>query len=110
LKEISEQIKEEEEITKEELKKKIKELIKKESGVDILPDTLTKLLSRATINDRNRWNFPINEKNMEKYNVFYFVDENNKKMLKKYLPVRPPIGYKIYYKKKDTNERCERIL
>ena len=47
---------------------------------------------------------------MEKYNVFYFVDENNKKMLKKYLPVRPPIGYKIYYKKKDTNERCERIL
>ena len=110
LKEISEQIKEEEEITKEELKKKIKELIKKESGVDILPDTLTKLLSRATINDRNRWNFPINEENMEKYNVFYFVDENNKKMLKKYLPVRPPIGYKIYYKKKDTNERCERIL
>ena len=110
LKEISEQIKEEEEITKEELKKKIKELIKKESGVDILPDTLTKLLSRATINDSNRWNFPINEKNMEKYNVFYFVDENNKKMLKKYLPVRPPIGYKIYYKKKDTNERCERIL
>ena len=110
LKEISEQIKEEEEITKEELKKKIKELIKKESGVDILPDTLTKLLSRATINDSNRWNFYINEKNMEKYNVFYFVDENNKKMLKKYLPVRPPIGYKIYYKKKDTNERCERIL
>ena len=43
-----------------------KELIKKESGVDILPDTLTKLLSRATINDSNRWNFPINEKNMEK--------------------------------------------
>jgi len=108
LKEISEQIGEEEEITKEELKKKIKELIKKESGEDILPDTLTKLLSRATINDNNRWNFPINEKNMEKYNVFYFVDENNKResMLKKFSPDKPPTGgYKIYYKKKDTNER-----
>ena len=108
LKEISEKIGEEEEITKEELKKKIKELIKKESGEDILPDTLTKLLSRATINDRNRWNFPINEKNMEKYNVFYFVDENNKResMLKKFSPdKKPPIDCKIYYKKKDTNER-----
>ena len=110
LKEISEQIKEEEEITKEELKKKIKELIKKESGVDILPDTLTKLLSRATINDRNRWNFPINENNMDKFNIFYFVDENDKKMLRKYSLDKPPIGYKIYYRKKDTKEKCERII
>ena len=102
--------KEEEEITKEELKKKIKELIKKESGEDILPDTLTKLLSRATINDRNRWNFPINENNMDKFNIFYFVDENDKKMLRKYSPDKPPIGYKIYYRKKDTKEKCERII
>ena len=110
LKEISEQIEDEEEITKEELKKRISELIKKESGEDILPDTLTKLLSRATINDSNRQNFPINEKNMEKYNVFYFVDEKNKNMLRKYLPDKPPIGCKIYYKKKDTNEKWHKTI
>ena len=44
---------------------------------------------------------------MEKYNVFYFVDENNKResMLKKFSSDKPPSGCKIYYKKKDTNER-----
>ena len=110
VKEISEQIGKEEEITKKELKKRISELTKKESGEDIKPNTLNALLIRATINDNNRWNFYINEKNKEKYNVFYFVDENNKKILKKYLPDSPPNGCKIYYKKKDTNERCEQIL
>ena len=75
LKEISEQIGEEEELTKEELKKRISELIKKESGEDIKPNTLNSLLIRATINDSNRRSFYINEKNMEKYNIFYFVDE-----------------------------------
>lgn len=112
LKEISEQIGEEEELTKEELKKRISELIKKESGEDIKPNTLNSLLIRATINDSNRRSFYINEKNMEKYNIFYFVDEHNKteSMLKKYSPEKPPIGYKKYYTKKDTNEKCEQII
>ncbi len=80
LKEISEQIGEEEELTKEELKKRISELIKKESGEDIKPNTLN--------------------------------DEHNKteSMLKKYSPEKPPIGYKKYYTKKDTNEKCEQII
>ena len=101
-----------EELTKEELKKRISELIKKESGEDIKPNTLNSLLIRATINDSNRRSFYINEKNMEKYNIFYFVDEHNKteSMLKKYSPEKPPIGYKKYYTKKDTNEKCEQII
>ena len=110
LKEISEQIEEKEELTKEELKKRISELIKKESGKDIKFNTLNSLLIRATINDSNRCNFYINEKNMDKFNVFYFVDEIDKKMLRKYSPDKPPIGYKIYYRKKDTKEKCERII
>ena len=92
------------------LKNRISELVKKESGKDIKPNTLNSILIRATINDSNRWNFYINEKNMEKYNVFYFVDENNKKILKKYLPDSPPNGCKIYYKKKDTNERRKILI
>ena len=110
LKEISEQIEEKEELTKEELKKRISELIKKESGKDIKFNTLNSLLIRATINDSNRCNFYINEKNMDKFNVFYFVDENDKKMLRKFSPKNPPKGYKIYYRKKDTKEKCEQII
>lgn len=106
---ISEKMKEEEELTREELKKRISELIKKESGEEIQPNTLDSLLIRATINDSKRRGFYINENTMEKYNVFYFLDENNKNMLRKYLPENPPDGYKIYYTKKDTNEKCEQI-
>ena len=109
LKEISEQIKDNQEITKEELKNRISELYKKEFGRDIKLTTLNSIIPKAIINDSNRCHYNVNENNLDKFNVFYLVDENNKKnsALKKYLPANPPSGKKIYYMDQNTKEKRE---
>ena len=107
VKEISEKMDENGEITIEKLKKSITKIVKQESGIEIPQNSLNAITAKATINDRNRCYKGVNEKNVDKFNVFYLVDGKNKKTIRKYLPGKPPIGYKVYYMNRNTKEICD---
>jgi len=87
----------------------VKNKIKSESGIDINLGTLTAQARMHTINDKVRVNYGVYINNMDKVNMFYFIDENatgKKDLMKKYIPENPPKGYTIYYRDKKTKETC----
>jgi hypothetical protein len=97
-------------INRAELENRVKTLIKKESGVDIHPGTLMAQARMNIINDRVRVNYGVNNENVDKYNLFYFIDENKtgkKDLMKKYLIDYPPKGFTIFYRDKKTKEDCK---
>ena len=96
-------------ITREDLESKVKNKIKSESGIDINPGTLSAQARLHTINDKVRVNYGVYINNMDKVNLFYFIDENatgKKDLIQKYIPDNPPKGYTIYYRDKKTKETC----
>lgn len=50
------------------------------------------------VNDRNRKHYGINNPYKEEKNLFYYPDENNRKVIRKLDPSNPPENVVIYWK------------
>ncbi len=92
-------------ITREELEQKIFDEVKNKTGLEIKQNTLVAQVRTMIANDNIRVNYWVNEHNLDKLNLFYYIDENQKSkkaLVKKCINGNPPEGYKVYYREKDT--------
>jgi ABC-type phosphonate transport system ATPase subunit len=99
------------ETTRAELEKMVFDEIKRSSGLEIKSNTKRDIIRTVIVNDKVRCHYGVNETNMDKLNLFYYVDESNKNgLIKKFLPDTPPVGYKIYYREKKSKVDKEIVI
>jgi hypothetical protein len=73
--EIYENIAPNNEINIKDLKQKISSLVYKESGFELNKGTLSAQVYMSIVNEKNRIHYNVNEKNHEKFDLFYYVDD-----------------------------------
>lgn len=79
-----------------DIKKSISTIIKEESGLTLNSGTLNCHVYATIVNEKNRLHYNVTEKNSEYKNLFYYPDENNKEIVRKFSPEMK--GITIYVK------------
>ncbi|MBQ9227041.1 MAG: PD-(D/E)XK nuclease family protein [Fibrobacter sp.] len=69
-----------------EVKKAISTMIKKESGVSVNKGTLNCHICATIVNEKNRVHYQVTEKNCDYKNLFFYPNEKNKEVIRKYTP------------------------
>ncbi len=67
-----------------EIRKKVADKIKEESGLDINRSTLYCQMCVAIVNEANRRHFNVTKANCKEKNLFYYPNEQNKTIIRKY--------------------------
>ena len=80
-----------------EVKAMVRERIKEASGIDINTSTLYCQMCVAVANEQNRVHFGVSRKNAVSKSIFYYPDENDKSIIRKYVPGMQNV--EPYYKK-----------
>lgn len=79
-----------------EVKKAISMMIKKESGISVNKGTLNCHSCATIVNEKNRVHYQVTEKNCDYKNLFFYPNEKNKEVIRKYTPNTKNV--KVYVK------------
>ncbi|MBO5532235.1 MAG: PD-(D/E)XK nuclease family protein [Fibrobacter sp.] len=79
-----------------EVKKTISTMIKNESGVSVNKGTLNCHSCATIVNEKNRVHYQVTEKNCDYKNLFFYPNEKNKEVIRKYTPNTKNV--KVYVK------------
>jgi len=104
---VYQEMSDDEEIMRDDLEKRIADMVKKHSGLEVKPGTLAAQTITMIVNEKTRAHYFVTQYNHKKLDLFYYIDENTrgkKAIVKKFLPDNPPVGCRIYYKNKETKE------
>lgn len=81
-----------------EVKDKLSAIIKKESGKNLPLSTRNCQMYQVIVNDMNRTNYQVKNPDDSKYNLLYYIDENNRTKVKKFNIKDAPSDIRIYHK------------
>jgi len=104
---VYQEMSDDEEIIRDDLEKRIADMVKKHSGLEVKQGTLAAQTITMIVNEKTRAHYFVTQYNHEKLDLFYYIDENTrgkKAIVKKFLSDNPPAGCRIYYKNKETKE------
>lgn len=83
-----------------EIKKKVSDLVYKDNNLAINKGTLNAQVYMSIVNEKNRIHYNVNEKNHDKFDLFYYIDDS-KSLIKKYPKETGVDGIKILYQQKN---------
>jgi len=84
LKDVYDEMEYDNEYSIKEIKEYLSKIIKNNSGTTLRDNTRNAHIYKVIVNDKNRIHYGAKEPFDEKINLFYYVDENDKKFLKKF--------------------------
>lgn len=79
-----------------DVKKSISDIIKRESGISVNPRTINCHIYATIVNEKNRLHYNVTKKNCDYKNLFYYKDENQKEVIRRFSPNLK--GINIYVK------------
>ena len=86
-------------ISHDDLKKWVSDKVKEVSGKTLKAANFDK---SYIVNDRNRKHYGVNNPFKMEKNLFYYPDENNKKVIRKFEPSNPPTDIWIYWRENEN--------
>ena len=108
VKEIYNEISNEEEFTRKDLHERVKKKVAEIGELNVNNSSLYAQLSASITNEPNRRHYGVNKDNMERHNLFYYLDESNKGgPMKKYIAGKEPTGLKVYFRDKQSKADSE---
>lgn len=93
-----------------DIKKMVGQLVLETSGKEIRKNTLDGQLIVSIVNNRNRRHYSVIDPQKDEINLFYYPDEKDRKVIRKFNRNEPPAGVMIYWKDSGSEHGLGQIL